>query len=136
MSSTPLQPMFVDSLVWPDFVTLQVSHDRLELLDEAHCVEAGSDAAQSAKARNSIEKMLCHELAGTRRAINENDSQVNVGLEPTTHILSPLYIEGHERLNTERARTELVRHRQALTARCMAAWLVSSDREMDAIIKS
>ena len=78
MSSTPLAPMFADSLVRPDFVTLQVSHDRLELLDEAHCVEAGSDAAQSAKARNSIEKMLCHELAGTHRVINENDSQVNV----------------------------------------------------------
>jgi len=93
-----------------DFVTLQVSHDRLELLDEAHWVEAGSDAAQSAKARNSIEKMLCHELAGTHRVINENDGQVNVGRKRGAEDCpSLLYFAGHERLNKP--------------ACCIAAWV-------------
>ena len=60
---------FRDTLVHPDSVIKDASHDRLELLHKAGVVEMGLDASASVNAANSIEKMLSHELAATHAVV-------------------------------------------------------------------
>ena len=60
----------VDTLQNPNMVNVVASEHRLDL---AACVgsrvaETAVDAAQSAQARNSLEKMLCHQMAAMHRA--------------------------------------------------------------------
>jgi hypothetical protein len=56
---------FRDTLVHPDSLIKDASHDRLELSKTAGVVEMGLDAAATVKAANSVEKMLSHELPAT-----------------------------------------------------------------------
>jgi hypothetical protein len=53
-----------DTLKTPDAVTRDASAHRIELLDHLgnDCVALALDAAESVKAKNSLEKMLCHQL--------------------------------------------------------------------------
>jgi hypothetical protein len=60
---------FRDTLVNPNFLVKDASHDRLELLHQAGVIEMGLDASASVNASNSIEKMLRHELAATHAAM-------------------------------------------------------------------
>jgi hypothetical protein len=46
-----------------DFINLDASSARLELLSDLNCLDMGIDAAQSINARNSLEKMLIHQAA-------------------------------------------------------------------------
>ena len=54
---------FIDMVEQPDAVTAKASMDRLKLADEAQCVALAVDAAETIQAKNSIEKMLVHQLA-------------------------------------------------------------------------
>jgi hypothetical protein len=62
-------PHIVDTLQEPNMIGVVASEHRLDL---AACVgsrvaESAVDAAQSAQASNSLEKMLCHQLAAIHR---------------------------------------------------------------------
>lgn len=41
--------------------------DRLKLADEVHCVPLAVDAAETTQAKNSIEKMLAHQLSAAHK---------------------------------------------------------------------
>ena len=63
-------PHIVDTLQNPNMISVVASEHRLDL---AACVgsrvaESAIDAAQSAQAGNSLEKMLCHQMAAIHRA--------------------------------------------------------------------
>lgn len=56
-------PGLAETLDDPDGVNIEASHKRLELLADAGAMSLGADAAQTFGARNSIEKMLAHQVA-------------------------------------------------------------------------
>jgi len=58
---------FIDMVEQPDAVTAKASMDRLNLADEVHCVPLAVDTAESIQAKNSIEKMLSHQLAAAHK---------------------------------------------------------------------
>jgi hypothetical protein len=78
-------PYLVDTLQNPNMVSIIASEHRLDL---AACVgsrvaEAAVDAAESAQAGNSLEKMLCHQMAAAHRAgMKLVASSLNASLPP------------------------------------------------------
>jgi plastocyanin len=54
----------VDTLEHPDTISVGASIDRTSAAQSAGVLEPAIDAAASAEAANSIEKMLCHQMAG------------------------------------------------------------------------
>jgi hypothetical protein len=59
---------FIDTVERPDAVTAAASMDRLKLTDEGiSCVALAVDAAETIQAKNSIEKMLAHQLAASHK---------------------------------------------------------------------
>ena len=52
-----------NTLEKPSQVTLDASQARMELLDQVGTLEMGLDVAESIDARNSVEKMLAHQVA-------------------------------------------------------------------------
>jgi hypothetical protein len=78
-------PHIVDTLQEPNMISVVASEHRLDL---AACVgsrvaESAVDAAQSAQAGNSLEKMLCHQMAAAHRAAMKLlDSSLNSSLPP------------------------------------------------------
>jgi hypothetical protein len=75
----------VDTLQEPNMIGVVASEHRLDL---AACVgsrvaESAVDAAQSAQAGNSLEKMLCHQMAAAHRAAMKLlDKSLNSSLPP------------------------------------------------------
>jgi methyl coenzyme M reductase subunit D len=51
----------------PDAVTAEAGMDRLKLADEVHCVPISIDTAETTQAKNSIEKMLAHQLPAAHK---------------------------------------------------------------------
>jgi len=59
---------FIDTVEQPDAVTAEASMDRLKLADEGiQCVAMAVDAAKTIQAKNSIEKMMAHQLAAAHK---------------------------------------------------------------------
>jgi hypothetical protein len=59
---------FIDTVGHPDAVAAEASMDRLKLADDGiQCVAMAVDAAETIQARNSIEKMLAHQLAAAHK---------------------------------------------------------------------
>lgn len=59
---------FIDTVERPDAVTAEASMDRLKLADDGiQCVALAVDTAESIQAKNSIEKMLAHQLAAAHK---------------------------------------------------------------------
>ncbi len=58
---------FIDVVERPDAVTAEASMDRLKLADEVHCVPLAVDTAETIQAKNSIEKMMAHQLAAAHK---------------------------------------------------------------------
>ena len=59
---------FIDTVERPDAVTAEASMDRLKLADEGiQCVAMAVDVAETIQARNSIEKMMAHQLAAAHK---------------------------------------------------------------------
>ena len=52
-----------DTLEHPNTVSVRASEQRMEAADGAGVLEAAVDAAVSVKAGNSLEKMICHQMA-------------------------------------------------------------------------
>lgn len=57
-----------DRLQNPDTVAVDASLERTDLLQRAGCLETGLDTAATIGARNSLEKMLAHQLAACHSA--------------------------------------------------------------------
>lgn len=51
----------------PDAVTAEASMDRLKLADEVHCVPLAVNTAETIQAKNSIEKMMAHQLSAAHK---------------------------------------------------------------------
>ena len=58
---------FIDTVERPDAVTAAASMDRLKLADEVQCVSLAVDTAETIQAKNSIEKMIAHQLAAAHK---------------------------------------------------------------------
>ena len=52
-----------DTLEHPNTVSVRASEQRMEAAESAGVLEAAVDAAVSVRARNALEKMLCHQMA-------------------------------------------------------------------------
>jgi hypothetical protein len=71
--------IFHDTLTVPDLAAVEASFERARLLLSAgpNVAAMGLDAAGSIQARNSLEKMLAHQLAATHEVIMEQMGQVH-----------------------------------------------------------
>ena len=58
----------VDTLKNPNMISVDASDQRMHLAAGASVLQAAVDAAESAKAGNSLEKMLCHQMATAHMA--------------------------------------------------------------------
>jgi hypothetical protein len=65
----------------PSFVTIDANRHRLELASRTGALEMGLDLADTVQAENSLEKMLCHQLAATHRATMQIFVRLNRNLE-------------------------------------------------------
>ncbi len=75
----------VDTLQEPNMIGVVASEHRLDLAARvgSRVAESAVDAAQSAQAGNSLEKMLCHQMAAAHRAAMKLlDSSLNSSLPP------------------------------------------------------
>ncbi len=52
----------------PNMISVDASEQRMEAAAEVGVLEAAVDAAESARAGNSLEKMLCHQMAAAHHA--------------------------------------------------------------------
>ena len=68
---------FADTVQNPNYVTVDASRDRLDLAHEAAALESALDAADSIDAKNSLEKMLAHQLAAGHRSAMKLVAEVN-----------------------------------------------------------
>ena len=60
--------ILADTLKHPNMIAVDASEERLEAAANAGVLEAAVDAAKSARAENSLEKMLCHQMAAAHHA--------------------------------------------------------------------
>jgi hypothetical protein len=58
----------VDTLDNPNMISVDASDQRMHLAAGASVLQAAVDAAVSAKAENSLERMLCHQMAAAHHA--------------------------------------------------------------------
>jgi hypothetical protein len=58
----------VDTLERPTTVSVRASEQRLELVERLGIMQTAIDSANTAQAKNAIEKMLCHQLAAAHSA--------------------------------------------------------------------
>ncbi len=72
---------FYDTVSAPDYVAVDTSRDRLELANKADALASGLDLADTVEARNSAEKMLCHQMAAVHRSAMTMLAHVNKRLE-------------------------------------------------------
>ena len=60
--------IFADTIREPNMIGVDASEQRMEAAADAGVLEAAVDAAESARAGNSLEKMLCHQMAAAHHA--------------------------------------------------------------------
>jgi hypothetical protein len=58
----------IHTLEHPNMIGVNASEQRMQAAEVAGVLEAAADAAESAQAGNSLEKMLCHQMAATHFA--------------------------------------------------------------------
>jgi hypothetical protein len=116
----------VDTLQNPNMVNVAASEHRVDLAAEigGQLVASAVDAAQSAQAENSLEKMLCHQMAAAHRAAMKLTAwSLNASLPPVEVArlsnaaarMMQMYQEGLltlQKLRTGGKQTVLVQHVQ------------------------
>ena len=65
----PAEPDLRDTVKNPDYVTVDASRDRLALASGAGVLEMALDASDTINSKNSLEKMLVHQMAVLHRQI-------------------------------------------------------------------
>ena len=88
-----------DTVTNPDYVTLDASRDRLDMAHRANVLEIALDAADSIDARNSLEKMLAHQMA----VLHKHAMKLAARLDDMDHRARPERLEIVER-NVETCR--------------------------------
>jgi hypothetical protein len=93
---------FRDTVSDPHYVTVEAIRDRLASVNEAGALEMGLDAAETIEAKNSLEKMLAHQMAATHRASMRMTAQLNERLD----LMGQAYVrpDDKERANIQAAR--------------------------------
>ena len=74
-------PELRDTVDDPDRITAVASRDRLELAHEAGALDLALDMADTIEARNSLEKMLAHQLAAAHNSAMKLTAQLNRSVE-------------------------------------------------------
>lgn len=74
-------PIVIDTLEKPDYVAADASRERLELLEQAGVLTSGLDSADSIEARDSLERMMAHQLATLHASTMRIAAQMNRGLD-------------------------------------------------------
>src|SRR5262249_6119340 len=67
----------VNTVADPDYVTASASRERLELASEAGSLSFALDAAETIQARDSLEKMLVHQMAGRHPGLMKAANRMN-----------------------------------------------------------
>jgi hypothetical protein len=83
---SPARLYYADTLEHPNTISIDAAEQRACLATRANVLSPALDAAASAGARNSIEKMLCHQLA----AVHSAGMDLLVRLEQTLVNLPPV----------------------------------------------
>jgi hypothetical protein len=73
----------------PDYVAVDASRDRLELLHETGALELCLDAADTIEAENSLERMLAHQLASAHRSTLKMMAQLDRRLSVMANLSPP-----------------------------------------------
>jgi hypothetical protein len=81
-------PGLVDTVEHPDYVAADASRHRLELANQANALEIALDAADSIDAKDSLEKMLVHEMAVLHRGLMKAAARMNEELD-TAGVIQP-----------------------------------------------
>src|SRR5215211_653167 len=58
-----------NTVAYPSYITADASKSRLDLAFDAGVLETGLDAAETIEARNSLEKMMAHQMAAQHSSI-------------------------------------------------------------------
>jgi hypothetical protein len=80
------RPFIRDTLENPDGVAIDASGARMDLLADAGALELGLDTADAVNARNSAEKMLCHQIGATHAAAMKLFARANDDLPPVEQV--------------------------------------------------
>jgi hypothetical protein len=73
----PLGSELRDTVTNPDYVTVDASRDRLELAQRGGVLELALDAADTIDAKNSLEKMLVHQMSVLHRQIMKLTARID-----------------------------------------------------------
>jgi hypothetical protein len=94
---------FVDTVrAHPDWLAHDASRERMDLADKASALTMGLDAAETIQARNSLEKMLAHQMAAAHVAAMELQAEARELLQRykrTGYAYQQLSIEAGRLLN-------------------------------------
>src|SRR5215207_3652081 len=86
----------------PSYITADASKSRLDLAFDAGVLETGLDAAETIEARNSLEKMMAHQMAAQHSSIMRLSAQLNRCIERME--AGRHHDEARERANVQGAR--------------------------------
>lgn len=70
-----------DTLERPKLANIQASHDRQQLISNANCFDMAIDAAQTINAKNSLEKMLVHQMTACHNAGMNLINKINYAID-------------------------------------------------------
>ena len=65
---TPARTDILSTLEDPNMISVEASEQRMDAAHSAGVLQSAVDAAMSARARNSLETMLCHQMAAAHHA--------------------------------------------------------------------
>jgi len=105
--------LFRNTVTDGSYLAAGASRDRLQLAHEANVLETALDAAETAQADNSLEKMLAHQLAAAHHSAMKLDAQLNHHIGSMNGVISDKVLAAR---NVEVARLA------NSTARMMAAF--------------
>lgn len=73
--------VFKETLKRPKLSNIQASHDRQLLISDANCFDLAIDAAETVGAKNSLEKMLAHQMAACHNAGMRLIQKINYAID-------------------------------------------------------
>jgi hypothetical protein len=73
----------------PNYVTADASRGRLDLAQQAGALEEALDAADTIEARDSLERMLAHQLATVHVSAMKMSAEMNRQIDRALHVIAP-----------------------------------------------
>ena len=93
-------PMLRNTVANPNYVTADAVRARIELAHKADVLELALDASETVDPRNSLEKMLAHQLTAAHRSAMKMSAEMNRRVEYLAHVRG----EEQERANIQATR--------------------------------